>query len=348
MKRISLYLLLACIAIACQKEDELTNRIDHRNLYAITDDATDSIQHKRFELYTTYGVPVYFNDTIEKIFIKVDISGDSVFRYETLDLNWAFNTTNQGTVTYKTTPLTTPDLQMKALRFTEIFLKNTQAALYPHAIWLTKDCHQISSSQLTTISFLSRYRNLIFSNFESLKEEEMESTSLTYRNQLVETKLGNYEEELKLFHAVVDEKSYNQDWSTFYPDEEIPTWMGPRKPWTARALAEEYNEDPGASSFMGTFRNEMTKYGKWTDEQVDEYILYSRELVGRQGFVYFDKNYGIYYTPRNKQEDLELYLREMMKYPRKEFLSRWNHCPLVIKKYEILYAIIRDELGVEL
>ncbi len=33
MKRISLYLLLACIAIACQKEDELTNRIDHRNLY---------------------------------------------------------------------------------------------------------------------------------------------------------------------------------------------------------------------------------------------------------------------------------------------------------------------------
>ena len=37
-----------------------------------------------------------------------------------------------------------------------------------------------------------------------------------------------------------------------------------------------------------------------------------------------------------------------MKYPRKEFLSRWNHCPLVIKKYEILYAIIRDELGVEL
>jgi hypothetical protein len=37
-----------------------------------------------------------------------------------------------------------------------------------------------------------------------------------------------------------------------------------------------------------------------------------------------------------------------MKYPRKQFLERWESSPLVIKKYEILYAIIRDELGVEL
>jgi len=46
--------------------------------------------------------------------------------------------------------------------------------------------------------------------------------------------------------------------------------------------------------------------------------------------------------------DLSLYLEEMMKYPRKEFLVRWEGSPLVIKKYEVLYTIIKEELGIEL
>ena len=31
-----------------------------------------------------------------------------------------------------------------------------------------------------------------------------------------------------------------------------------------------------------------------------------------------------------------------------EFVERWEGSPLVIKKYEILYAIIKDKLGIEL
>ena len=85
-----------------------------------------------------------------------------------------------------------------------------------------------------------------------------------------------------------------------------------------------------------------------TDEEFDNYALYCRGLVGALGFVSYDPGYGNRFTPRNTDVDLELYLEEMMKYPRKQFLERWESSPLVIKKYEILYAIIRDELGVEL
>ena len=85
-----------------------------------------------------------------------------------------------------------------------------------------------------------------------------------------------------------------------------------------------------------------------TDEEFDNYALYCRGLVGALGFVSYDPGYGSRFTPRNTDVDLELYLEEMMKYPRKQFLERWESSPLVIKKYEILYAIIRDELGVEL
>ena len=93
-------MLLACLLLACQKEDGITPGTGFENLYTIQDDPNDSIQHKRYELYTTYGVPVFFNDTIGKVFVKTDVNGDSVFRYETLDLNWAFSGTNSGSVTY--------------------------------------------------------------------------------------------------------------------------------------------------------------------------------------------------------------------------------------------------------
>ena len=59
-------MLLACLLLACQKEDGITPGTGFENLYTIQDDPNDSIQHKRYELYTTYGVPVFFNDTIGK------------------------------------------------------------------------------------------------------------------------------------------------------------------------------------------------------------------------------------------------------------------------------------------
>ncbi|MDE5612079.1 MAG: hypothetical protein K2I90_08700, partial [Odoribacter sp.] len=87
-----------------------------------------------------------------------------------------------------------------------------------------------------------------------------------------------------------------------------------------------------------------------TEEDFDIYNAYCRSLVGAFGFITYDvlSSGGHRNTPRNAENDLTYYLEEMLKYPRKEFLERWDGCPLVLKKYEILNAIIRDKLGVEL
>lgn len=352
MKKLGLYILLAFLIAACQKESEITPGIGYEHLYTIQDDPTDSIQHKRYELYTTYGVPVYFNDTIGKVFVKTDINGDSIFRYELLDMNWAFDNDNSTAVSYQVTRHKDPALMMKALRFTEVFLENSQPALYPYAIWLTEKCYQLSSSGADPKPMVSRYRNLMFSWTDEMKEDEMLSTALAYRNDVVKLKVQNYTDELNAFNKISDEKDYDQAWSSLYPNEIMPYWK--EIDWYPAPLTEEWRQD-------GSFRNTLIMGGNWTnpnfppygvgttwtDVEVDNYIVYCRGLVGAYGFVTYSQS-NVRMTPRNTEEDLELFLVEMMKYPREQFLERWESCPLVLKKYEILYAIIRDELGVEL
>ena len=73
------------------------NRPYYENFWEIKDNPNDPVQHRAFEIYQKYGVPVFSNDTIGKIFVKVDIHGDSVFRYETIDLNWNFSSESYNT-----------------------------------------------------------------------------------------------------------------------------------------------------------------------------------------------------------------------------------------------------------
>lgn len=349
MKRLGLYLLLIGLITACQKEDDITPGIGYENLYVIHDDPDDAVQHKRYELYQTYGVPVFFNDTIGKVFVKMDVNGDSIFHYELLDLNWTFNGTNSGSVSYQVTRLTDPDLQMKALRLAETYLENSMPALHPYALWLTEKCYELTaSSGVVEKSLITRYRNMMFSWIEKLKEDEMLETAKSYQKEVMKLKVQYYEEELKAFNKITDQKYYGAQWSGLYPDF-IPAYDMVIYDFT-RALREEWEGNY-------TYRNDLKKYGnyknpdwpqgKWTDEQVDAYIEHIRGMVGAYGFVAYHLG-DHYYTPKNTDMDLELYLEEMMKYPRQDFLKRWESSPLVIKKYEVLYAIIKEKLGIEL
>ena len=278
-------MLLACLLLACQKEDGITLGTGFENLYTIQDDPNDSIQHKRYELYTTYGVPVFFNDTIGKVFVKTDVNGDSVFRYETLDLNWAFSGTNSGSVTYQVTRLTDPGLMMKSLRFAEIFLKNSQQALYPYALWLTEKCYQLSSAGVEQKEIISRYRNLMFSWINQINEEDMLEKAAGYRNEIVKLKVQNYSDELNAFNNMLDESLYDKNWGEFYPDERIPYWRSSAslQIWFPWPLVEEWEQDSSYRKEMMTYGNVTNPNwpeGVWTDEEFDNYALYCRGLVG--------------------------------------------------------------------
>ena len=186
-----------------------------------------------------------------------------------------------------------------------------------------------------------------------INEEDMLEKAAGYRNEIVKLKVQNYSDELNAFNNMLDESLYDKNWGEFYPDERIPYWRSSAslQIWFPWPLVEEWEQDSSYRKEMMTYGNVTNPNwpeGVWTDEEFDNYALYCRGLVGTLGFVSYDPGYGNRFTPRNTDVDLELYLEEMMKYPRKQFLERWESSPLVIKKYEILYAIIRDELGVEL
>ena len=82
------YIVGCLLLLGCQKEDALESKIDYVNLYEITDSPEDSVQHLRYELYKNYNVSVYFTDTVGKYFLKNDIYGNPVYRYELLDLSF--------------------------------------------------------------------------------------------------------------------------------------------------------------------------------------------------------------------------------------------------------------------
>ena len=348
MKRLGLYILLISFVVACQKEDDITPGIGYENLYVIQDDPNDPVQHKRYELYQTYGVPVFFNDTIGKVFVKIDINGDSIFHYEVLDLNWTFNDDNSSSVTYQVTRLTDPDLQMKALRFAEIYLENSQPALHPYAMWLTEKCYELSSAGVVEKGIITRYRNLMFSWIEKMKDADMLKTANSYQKEVMKLKVQNYTEQLNAFNKITDERYYGAQWSELYPDF-IPAYDMPIYDFT-RALQEEWEGNYSYRNDLKTYGNYMNPdwpQGVWNDEQVDAYIAHIRGMVGAYGFVSYQPG-DRYFAPKDTEVDLSLYLEEMMKYPREEFLERWESSALVIKKYEVLYSIIKEELGVEL
>ena len=141
MRNVVLYLLLALLVLGCEKESGLTSKIELEDLYAIKDDPSDPVKHRVYELYSKYGIPVYFNDTIGKIFVKKDVTGKDVYRYETLDLSWGFTSYSQLKYSYEY--MTDPDEQLTALGIIEEYLELAAKPLHPFNFFVTKSAKTI-------------------------------------------------------------------------------------------------------------------------------------------------------------------------------------------------------------
>lgn len=72
-----------------------------------------------------------------------------------------------------------------------------------------------------------------------------------------------------------------------------------------------------------------------------------RAAIGQFGFVNGDL-FADVISPGKNETDLVLYITEMLRLSRDEFEELWGGCPLVMEKYEILYDIVANKLGVEL
>ena len=95
-------------------------------------------------------------------FVKKDVTGKDVYRYETLDLAWGF--TSYDRVTYVYEYMMDPDEQMKALDIIENYLKLAAKPLYPFNFFAAKSAKITDSNAKEEIcekgAYTINYRTL--------------------------------------------------------------------------------------------------------------------------------------------------------------------------------------------
>lgn len=122
MKKLWLLLISVLMLTACSEDKISGDGVDLTNEFEITDDPNDPVQHERYQIFKEYNVPVLFNDTIAKRQIGTDLYGKPVMQYETVDLNWDFDSYSNS-VQYVYDYLKTDESKMDALRFVRKFLE---------------------------------------------------------------------------------------------------------------------------------------------------------------------------------------------------------------------------------
>ena len=340
-----LYLTLVIFLFGCSKEDSLTQKLEYENFYAIEDDPSDPVKHRVYEIYKKYNVPVYFNDTIKKSFVKEDVNGNPVYRYETLDLAWSFSSYSQLKYRYKY--LEEPEEQSKALDIIENYLNLVNKALYPYNFFVVKSLQtEDSKNSIVDIgegAYQIYFRTLLMTadwkNDETVRDlpEEM-------MREMVKNKISNYETLLTQFYSVSKSEWYDRPYEELDPDYFEYLVL----PNDFDYIYEEYGRVPALSFFGAQCFDDgwsMVSYFD-TPEGLENFRACVREKIGAWGFV--SNGWANVYTPNDKENDLTGYISEMLKWSPEEFKEKWGGSPLVMQKYNILYEIIVNELGVEL
>lgn len=335
-----LYILMSLVFWSACSEDEITPGIDFSNPYEIKDDANDPVQHKRYELFKTYGVPVFFSDTVSYVHIRDDYYGNPIYKYERLDLNWSFTSNTSSSVKYEYDYLTDVNDKLKALHVAETFLDKASVPMRPFCILLTDTVRAITSNETKKDKYVNGYRTLVLAQLLDLEDEEVDEMCTDMLRALVKNRVLNYNNMIAKFKYVSSQnKWYSRLWEAVNNngglgcDPEII--HGESLAWTPNSLFEEWQI------------NSLKKDFGYTDEEIVEIQRNCLAEIGRFGFICGDKNVSWRESPTD-DFDLETYINTILELGKDKFLERYGASPLVVRKFNILYEVINGELGVEL
>lgn len=350
----SLLLILALSLTAACSEEELTgNLVDYSTPYVLTDNPDDPVAHRRYLIYEKYQVPVYFRDTLTSTYVGLDIYGDSIFRYETLDLNWDFTSHTAKDVEYRHHYITDAEKQMEALDFVDTYLSLVSDKMRPFCILLTDTTEVITAQSTEKPEFIVNFRVLVLSQMLKAEGEEPEDPE--------QPEEGNDT-------ARVDEIIRSMVWGRVQADERVKAKFGSisskenwyERPW--KPSETDPNNNNLGCSYQYTAYNWTLAYDfLYDDEQIpyilsgegwtmEEFAVIRDEMfkdIGQFGFITGDKYTSTYKSP-DADYDLEYYVNKMLELGHDEFMKRYGMSPLVVEKYNILYDFIAGELGVDL
>lgn len=98
---IGMCLLGLVLVSACSddKDEDLTPSFADRDWYCLTD-GDEPADHAFYELYRTFGVSVFYNDTIGREERGLSRQGDTIVHYEVIDIDYWITSRTSASVTY--------------------------------------------------------------------------------------------------------------------------------------------------------------------------------------------------------------------------------------------------------
>jgi len=345
--RYVVYFVVVMLCFSCAKEGELENRIDFSNTYAIEDNSSDSVQHERYLIYRDYNVSVYFSDTINQVYVRNDIYGNPVYRYETIDPKWIFFNNPSQTIEggWEYDYIQGEDRQLQALRMIRYFLDEVSETLSPRLLLAVDTAFNVYGSLKVPYSYNTNFRSLLWSGLADKDSSTVYSEIAELKVDFVSDRINNYPDVINAFGAVSESGWYGQSYLFTYDNSDMWGYA-----WT-------YGYWGRYQTFWGRYEMgdyaHATEWAGWYGEYVEDpdYQAASKAaycaVVGPYGFVRGSSNYDGN-APVDVDEDLGWYLDLMLYYSREEFEQYWGDYPLVMEKYQILYDLIVNEFGLEL
>ncbi len=319
-----IFYILYCMALfACGKENDLDSQIRFDDLYSIQDDPNNLVQHEIYNIYKDYGVPVYFNDTVGKVFLKTDVNGQPVYQIEKLDLAWKYDSYEK--INYRFQYITDSKRQLEVIGLIKNYLELADRVLYPFCFFISEnvESENLDNDEISIISdpYLVGFRTvtIVMNNWKEGKEQ---AVLADLKRSMIVQKIQNYSQDLVDFKQVSDANWYGQKWwhelADFVPQN-----------YDCNVLDPDYE-------------------GDLTGDDLEAKRAEARDIAGRFGFVMGAVFGDGLFTPWDTKEDLKYFVKVILATPEATFREQWGSYPLVMEKYEILYKIITEKLGVEL
>lgn len=347
MKYIYLF-LIGVIFLSCGKEDALKNEINFSNIYAITDDPNDPVQHERYRIYDEFGVSVYFNDTVNQEFVKTDVYGNPVYRYELIDPTWLFYKPESGTgntsVEYRFVYAEGEEKQLKILMGIRRLLENVSEALYPTMVMSADSIYKINSLgeiEEKETSFETNFRVMLWCRVDEMVDDgSLDDAISSIEKSLVLDKVENFTSKVDEFGTISEAVNYGKDLFV-YPTSD--PWFGYSGYYLFYGRPSSMDED-----YLDDLQARWPAWAEFapTQEHVDESRSVFASIVGPYGFVGTSNVLTV--SPNSVTIDLNQYVELMLRFSPEEFQKYFGGYSLVMKKYNILYDVIVNEMGVEL
>lgn len=332
----------------CGDEDVAGKQVELKNLFSITDDPSDPIRHRQYEIYEKYNVPVFFNDTLDSKQIGVDIYGEPLMVHETIDLNWRFDSYNTK-VKYSYKYIDKAEERLAALEVAEGYLSKCPLPMRPFSILAVKklDIDPEPNGGVTEFFYLG-YRTLVFHGIENVSDAEgISALSTTIINSMIYDKVKNDTRLFAKFAAVSEVPGYYYQYKN---DVEMPVW----DKWKLAADDSWYvnfncimHGDPYVEYEGYKYLVEILLDKGFSEEEADAALHEVLNDLGRFGFIRGWKQSG-YFFPANAEEDLEYFILAILRFGEEEINHLWGGSPLVMEKFNMLIDYMRDVLKLDI